>query len=362
MRALILSSLYGDSTQRGKLRAIAGLGCDVIAAIPGGVAGTDSGVRLAPIPTSGDPSNPSTQRWNRRTLKRLLSEHKPEIVQIEEPPASAAADALASLCRRAGIPYALFSSESLPRGLGLFERVRAGRTLGGASGVIGGNRLAEDLLRAQARGAVSVVLPQTGIALPPLIAPRRDPVLSVGFAGRLVPERGLDFLVRALGQTFGGWTLSILGAGPAQESVEALIQKLGLASRIRWMGGLRREALEELWPRLDCLVVPSHDTSTWVERQAPLLLEAMARGIAPVVTPAGALPDIVGPAGIVARDIEQLTAALQQFVSDRAACRAAGIAARQRVQEHFVDSAVAARTLEFWTGMLAYHQQSRRVS
>ncbi|MEO8448669.1 MAG: glycosyltransferase [Gemmatimonadota bacterium] len=362
MRALILSSLYGDSTQRGKLRAIAGMGCDVIAAIPGGVAGTDSGVRLAPIPTSGDPSNPSTQRWNRRTLKRLLSEHKPEIVQVEEPPESAAADAVASLCRRAGIPYALFSSESLPRRLGLFERVRASRTLGGASGVIGGNRLAEDLLRAQATKAMSVVLPQTGVALPPPITSRQEPILSVGFVGRLVPERGLDFLVRALGQTFGGWTLSIVGAGPAQETIEALIEKLGLASRIRWLGGVRREALEELWPRLDCLVVPSRDTPTWVERQAPLLIEAMARGIAPIVTPAGALPEIVGPSGIVVREVEDLTTTLQQFVSDRAACRAAGVAARHRVQDQFVDSAVAARTLEFWTTLVEYHQQSRRVS
>src|SRR5207249_1784427 len=141
-----------------------------------------------------------------------------------------------------------------------FQRLRARRTLGGSAGVIGGNHRAEALLRNGAEGKPSLALPQHGITLPPLHPAPARPALELGFIGRLVPERGLDLLIHALGQTIGKWHLTVVGTGPEQEPVEDLVQRLGLASRVRWLGGVRRETLDALWPELDCLVLPSRDT------------------------------------------------------------------------------------------------------
>jgi glycosyltransferase involved in cell wall biosynthesis len=227
-------------------------------------------------------------------------------------------------------------------------------TLHGAAGVIGGNRLAERLLAEDAPQTRSTVLPRDGLA--PVAPVERDgepPGLSIGFIGRLVPERGGETLIRACGQLRGRWTLTVVGTGPEQEALELIAERRGLAGRIRWMGGLPRAALEPLWKELDCLVMPAYDTPTWVARSSPALLDAMARGIAPVVTPAGALPELVGDAGIVVPDEDALALALQELVAEPARARELGRRARQRILDEFTDAAVGQRTVEFWNGVLA---------
>jgi glycosyltransferase involved in cell wall biosynthesis len=184
----------------------------------------------------------------------------------------------------------------------------------------------------------------------------------MGFVGRLVPERGGETLLRALAQLLGPWTLTVVGTGPEQEPLEALAQRLGLASRIRWLGGVPKSELGPVWAELDCLVVPSHDTPTWVDRANPILLEAMSRGIAPVVTRAGALPELVGDAGVVVEDRDSMVSALQHLLADPVRVRALGERARQRILEEFVDSAVAARTRGFWEQVLARGSQPVRGS
>lgn len=325
-----------------------------MAALPGGVAGLDNGVRLTPVPVSGDPEVPGMLKWNGSALRRVISDFHPDIIQIEEAPAAPATVAAAAAARRMHIPYVVFSWESLARRRGFLEQRRYRSVLRHAAGLIGGNRVALALLRDQAPGAVTAVLPQTGMsATAPVSRDETRRGLGIGFIGRLVPERGGETLLRACGQLLGPWNLTVVGTGPEQESLEALAQRLGLASRIKWLGGLPRKEVEGIWPDLDCLVVPSRDTPTWVERSSPVLLEAMVRGVVPVVTRAGALPEIVGDAGIVVDDVESLTLALQQLIAEPERLRVLAPRARQRVLEEYVDSAVAQRTLAFWGQVLA---------
>ena len=353
MRALVLSSVYREPGRRDKLRALAGLGWDLVAGLPGGEAGTDGGVRLAPIPVRGDPADPGQLRWNGGALRRLLSEARPDLVQIEEEPESPLADQAAASCLALAIPYVSFSWESLPRPIGFRLRRRARRVLAGTSGVIGGNPLAEERLREDAPDALSTTLPQAGITLPPPVVPTPHEGLGIGFAGRLVPERGLDQLLEALSQTYGAWRLTVAGTGPEQEALERLVERHGLAARVTWLGGVRPEVMATLWPEIDCLVVPSRRTPEWVEQHSAVLVDAMARGIPALVTATGALPELVGQAGVVAADVPAMTEALQRWVSEPERCRTLGPLARQRVLEHYTTTAVAARTAEFWQAVLA---------
>ena len=354
MRALILSSHYAEPQHRGKLKALAGLGVEVAAAIPNGTVGLDGGVRLLPIEASGDPADPGSLKWSARVLKRTLAEFRPALVQIEEEPGGQAAEAAASACRKVGIPYVVFAWESLPRRRGLLESRRWRATVSGASGLVGGNRLAAALLKEGSGGVPAEVIPQSGLApveMPPREGPRAG--VSIGFVGRLVPERGAEMLFRSCGQLFGSWTLSVVGTGPEQEALEEIAERLGLASRIRWMGGLPRAELEPVWAALDVLVVPSQDTPTWTERHSTVLLDAMMRGVAPIVTPAGALPETVGDAGVVVEDVESLHLALQEMVAEPERCRVLGARARQRMLDRYVDASIARRTLDFWLDLLA---------
>ena len=323
-------------------------------ALPGGSQGLDAGIRLIPVPVKGNPAEPENLDWDARALRRILSDFRPDLVHIEEPPGTQAAASLASAARRLRIPYVAFSAESLRGHRGLFEARRYRRTLAHAAGVIGGSRLATDLLAAAAPAALRTMLPQFGVTpAPPVPRPELRRGIRLGFMGRLVPERGGELLLRTVAALMGAWTLTVVGTGPEQEALEALAQRLGLASRIRWLGGVPRSELGPVWEEIDCLVVPSHDTPTWVDRSNPLLLEAMSRGIAPVVTRAGALPEMVGAAGVVVDDQEGLVSSLQELLADPARVRALGERARQRILEEFVDSAVAERTRAFWELVLA---------
>ena len=330
-------------------------------ALPGGTQGLDAGIRLMPVPVKGDRAEPERLDWSARALRRILSDFRPDIVHIEEPPGTQAAAAVATAARRLRIPYVVFSVECLRRRRGLFEGRRYRKTLAGAAGVIGGSRLAISLLAEAAPAAIRTMLPQFGVS-PARPAARNDVRhgIRLGFMGRLVPERGVELLLRSVAALMGAWTLTIVGTGPEQEALEALAQRLGLASRIRWLGGVPRSELGPVWGEIDCLVVPSQDTPTWVDRFNPLLLEAMSRSIAPVVMRSGALPETVGDTGIVVDDREELVRALQQLLADPARVRAMGERARQRILEEFVDSAVAVRTREFWEEVLAESQRPAR--
>lgn len=352
MRVLVLSNQPNDSGSRERLRAIAGLETEIYLGTPGGTAGADGPIRLIPIPVKGDPKSPDRLRWNTTAVRRLLTDTRPALVHCEADADTPLAGTVSALCRKLKIPYIIFSTQSVARRLGFLDRRRARRVLEHAAGVQGGSRLAMDRLHDQAPEALATALPRAGVALPPpQTRPERE-ALSIGFAGRLTAERGADILVSALGHTFGRWRLVVAGTGPEQEALERSIQTLGLAARVRWLGGIRPEVIDTLWQEIDCLVVPSRDTPTWVEGHSALLLEAMGRGIAAVVTNAGALPEQVGPAGAVVAGAEAMTDVLQKWVADPAACRAAGIRARQWVLERYVTSVVAGRTVEFWSAVL----------
>lgn len=351
MHAAIVSSIYAVPEHRGKLRALAGMGCTVSAIIPSGMTGVDGQVRLIGVPSRGDPQRPDAIRWSTRRVLSVLRDSRPDLVQIEAEPHTMLSSAAAAAARRLRVPYLIFSWDSLAREHSWLARRRRRTVLSGAAGLIGGNALAAGLLRAAAPTAPHAVIPQTGTAVPPAETRPGRPGLAIGYIGRLVPERGVDQLLLALNHVHGHWTLDILGTGPEQEALEAMAARFGQASRIRWLGGAGRDAIERLWTEIDVLVVPSRATPSWVEQHHPILLEAMAHGVVAVVSATGVLPELVGDAGVVASSPEALGLALQELLADPGRRAVLAVAGRQRVLAHYADTAVAARTLAYWRSL-----------
>jgi hypothetical protein len=364
VRAVILSHIYADPANRAKLRALAGLGVSLTAAVPDrwssgdGVSratewGEDGGVRIVPIPVRGPVAYPERLLWNAKGLRQLFKDFGPDLLQIEEEPWTQPASFGLRQARYLGIRSVLSTNESVPGSHSIGQRFRRDRSLRAATGVIGTNRLALALATRRRPSAPQLTLPQLGVTAPPESNRPRGSALNIGFFGRLVPERGLDLLFRACVGLAGSWTLTVVGTGPSQEELEGLAQRLGISARISWLGALPREAVEEVWPQLDCVVLPARTTQRWVLTVGRAALEAMAHGVAVVASDSGALPDVVGDAGRIVpeEDVPALAGALQELYSDRAACERLGAAGRRRVLDEFTDDAIARKTLAFWRSL-----------
>ena len=167
---------------------------------------------------------------------------------------------------------------------------------------------------------------------------------------RLVPERGVDLLLDALGATYGDWLLRVVGTGPMHEALELQAQRLGLSAKTEWLGAMPRDQLPAFWGAVDVCLAPSRSAPGWVEPTGAVVLQAMAHGVAPVVSRCGALPDVVADTGLIVDegDGPALTRAVQGFVADPERCRAVGAAARARVLEQYGDGPVAERMLLLW--------------
>jgi glycosyltransferase involved in cell wall biosynthesis len=367
VRAVVVSRVYADPAARGKLKALAGLGVSVAAAVPHRwsplglgieqqtVWGDEGGVRTVPIPVRGSTLPDGDPKWSRSALRRLMTDFRPELIQIEEEPWTRAASTTAGLARRLRVPYVVLTRESLPGGHGAMGRIRRARVLGSARGLLAVNQLASKLATRHHPALARQVIAQVGVGLP-LQVPRAGQIgLVIGFFGRLIPEKGLDLLFRACVKLVGRWTITVVGTGPAQEELEGLAERLGIAGRVTWFGALPRQRVDEIWPRLDCVVLPSRTAPRWVESMPRAAVEAMAQGVAVIGSGAGALPEIVGSAGIIVpeEDVVALSEALQRLHDDPTERERLAAAGRQRVMSEFTDAAIAGKTLRFWHESIA---------
>jgi glycosyltransferase involved in cell wall biosynthesis len=366
VRALVISRVYADPSARGKLRALAGLGATVAAAVPdrwvpAGLVeqqqtswGDDGGVRTVPVPIRGSALPAANPFWHGGTVRGLLTDFRPELVQIEEEPWSNGAAAIARAARRLRIPYVLLTRESQPVRRSTLALLRRNRALAGAAGVISVNELAGRLALKGHASLPHRTIPQLGTPLPLAVDRAPHTGLAIGFVGRVIHEKGLDLLFRAAVKVVGRWTITVVGTGPAQEELEGLAERLGIAGRVTWLGALPRATVDQVWPRLDVVVVPSRNTPRWVEATPRAALDAMAHGIAVIGSTGGALPETIGDAGLVLpeEDVPALSETLQRLHDDPGEVQRFGLAGRRRAMDLYSDAAVAERTLGFWRDLL----------
>ena len=168
------------------------------------------------------------------------------------------------------------------------------------------------------------------------------------FAGRHVPYKGVDVLLRALSHV--SIRAVIVGDGPARAEWETLAWQLGLADRVRFEGEVSPPRLRALMQACAAFVLPS---VTRAEAFGYVQLEAMACG-KPVVStdvPSGvSWVNQHNETGLVvtAGDAEALANALTTLMGDAGLRSRFGDAGRQRVEREFTLSALRSRMATFY--------------
>jgi glycosyltransferase involved in cell wall biosynthesis len=155
-------------------------------------------------PGTGSPDAPGGFRWNIRALRAHLTDFRPDLLQLEEEPWHPMAPRVIAEAVRLSIPVVLFSQD-LDRPRGLWARRRERACYRAARAGIGGHALAARLLQDRLPGKPVLELPQRGVALPPVEERPVLETLTIGYVGRLLPDRGVDRLLRACATLLGPW-------------------------------------------------------------------------------------------------------------------------------------------------------------
>ncbi|MEW5954236.1 MAG: 1,4-alpha-glucan branching protein domain-containing protein [Bacillota bacterium] len=120
-------------------------------------------------------------------------------------------------------------------------------------------------------------------------APGEKPVIV--FLGRLVPEKGVQVLLRALttvAEAYPGVSLVVAGRGPYEEHLRQLAGELGVSGRVDFAGFVNDDGRNELLARANVAVFPS-----LYEPFGIVALEAMGAGAPVIVSDTGGLRDVV---------------------------------------------------------------------
>lgn len=209
--------------------------------------------------------------------------------------------------------------------------------------IIANSHATREALMAHDLGPVDVIW--NGVPVTPARPALTGPP-TVGYAGRLTPEKGVDVLIKAmarLANTVPDAQAIIAGEGSESDRLKELAQKLGVANRVKFLGRLERSELERVFEGVWVQAVPSR----WREPFGLVAAEASMRGTAVVVSDGGGLAEIIEPekTGMVVPpdDLPSLAAALERLLLDRATAERMGRAARERALQLFSEEVVLSR-------------------
>ncbi len=171
--------------------------------------------------------------------------------------------------------------------------------------------------------------------------------------GRHVYYKGLEFLIRAMGEIAQG-VLVIGGDGPLTPGLKALTQSLGLSARIRFVGRIPDAELPFYYHACDVFCMPSVEPA---EAFGLVQLEAMACGKPVVCCELHNGVTYVNRDGetglvVVPRDPQALARALTRLLDDPVLRRQFGEHGRRRARGEFSMDSMAAGTLRVYGQVL----------
>lgn len=178
--------------------------------------------------------------------------------------------------------------------------------------------------------------------------------VGVGFLARLAPEKGpLEFMdaVERAGTGLGGAWIAVAGAGPLEDPIRSRATDLGA----RFLGPLSfPERATDFYRAVDVFAVPSRRVGEWEDQSPRSVAEAMMSGCVVVGSTCGAIPEMIGDAGVVTAegDIGALADGLVQAVAMTADYDLRS-AARRRAIERYSPAATAEQLVDIWERALA---------
>lgn len=271
--------------------------------------GLEDRMRLVPVALSGEPQ----RHFYLARASRLITELAPDIAFLEQELFSVPALQWGAALRRAGVPFGVQAAENLDRPFPwparLIRKIIAPRiAFVAARSPRAGGRAREW----GARGPTAVVPHNT----PPWEPLERsvNSRFTVGYAGRLVPEKGIADLMEAVAKLDGAVRVLVCGDGPLRREVETASLR---NATVEVRTGLDHGGMRCAYAEMDVLALPSHTTRTWAEQFGRVLIEALLCGCPVIGSDSGEIPWVIESTGgglvFPEGDVDALAASLAEL-------------------------------------------------
>jgi glycosyltransferase involved in cell wall biosynthesis len=169
------------------------------------------------------------------------------------------------------------------------------------------------------------------------------------------PLKGLFFLFQAVAELEKTQDINITVVGEPKKNGDMvkLIQKLGIGHRIYFTGRIDDREFVQQYARATIAVVPSV-----YEGFGLPVGEAMACGVPVISTTGGALPEVVGDAGVLVRPANSaaLAGAIRELLNNPTRAKKLGMAGYRRVQKHFTWERAAEKTVAAYREVIDGHR------
>ncbi|MGI9054192.1 MAG: glycosyltransferase family 4 protein [Pyrinomonadaceae bacterium] len=178
---------------------------------------------------------------------------------------------------------------------------------------------------------------------------------TIGFVGRMLPPKGLLLLADALAEIKDEkWRLLVVGDGEEREKFQRRLAGYGLLERAEIVGAVPYHEIPKYFQQMDVFVMPTFTTEKIREQFGRVLVEAMATGVPVIGSTCGAIPEVVGDAGLIfpEKDSEALGNALRKMLRDADLRRKFSEAGRLRVEQNFTWKIVAEKIFGLYCQVL----------
>ena len=181
----------------------------------------------------------------------------------------------------------------------------------------------------------------------------RNPLRLMATCSADAPLKGLRYLLHAYASLlvrYPDLELLLISKPNLGGKTEKLVQRLGIADKVRFVNGISTQQMVRYYAEAAIAVVPSVYEGFGLPAG-----EAMACGVPVVSTDGGALPEVVGDAGVIvpAKSVEALEEAIDRLLQDPQARAELGARGKKRIEENLCWRVCAGQMTTYYRQVLA---------
>ena len=289
-------------------------------------------------------------------ISSLLSDGRIDLVHANEAHAVTSAWLARAHWR---VPFVISRRVGYPIGKNPLSQAR----YNSASCILANSRWVAEQAAASGANKEKLRVVYEGVAIPNRITPEQRLVARarwgvhddgplLGCVGVLLPDKGQEFLIRALAalrKDFPNARLLLAGEGSHRSELEKLATSLNLSEAVVFAGFVKD--VESVYEALDLFIFPA-----LFEGLGTSLLAAMGYGIPSIASRRCAFPEIIDDekSGLLVAEptAETILGAAKRLLSEPGFARNIGVAGRAQIERKFSVDRMVERTLEIYSQLL----------